>query len=177
MKEKIIIAISGKSGCGNTTISKMVSEKLELSFINFTFRSLAEERGIDLKKMLELAAADDEIDRAIDVRQVALARESSGCVIGSRLAVWMLEEATLKVYLEASADVRAQRIAMREGGSIEETAAFTAARDEQDRSRYLRIYDIDTNDYGFVDLVIDTDKLTPDQIVGMIIAAARVIED
>ena len=39
------IAISGKSGCGNTTVTRLVSEALGFEMINFTFRSLAEEIG------------------------------------------------------------------------------------------------------------------------------------
>ena len=31
------IAISGKSGCGNTTICRILADKLKLNFINFTF--------------------------------------------------------------------------------------------------------------------------------------------
>jgi len=173
MKKEIKIAVSGRSGCGNTTISKMAAESLGLRFINFTFRSLAQERGLDLKTVLELAAHDDSWDREVDSRQLALARESGGCVLGSRLAVWMLEEADLKVYLNASAQVRAARIVKREGGSLEEIAAFTAERDRQDHGRYLQIYNIDTDDYSFVDLVIETGSLTPQEIVDLIVERAR----
>lgn len=172
MKKNIKIAISGMSGCGNTTISKIVADRLKLKFINFTFRSLAEEKGISFNKVLELAAKDDSWDREVDSRQVKLARESEGCVIGSRLAVWMLEEADLKVYLRASAETRAERIVKREGGTLEEVAAFTADRDSQDNSRYKRIYNIDNYNYGFVNLIIDTDKLNPDEIVRIIMEAA-----
>jgi len=177
MKKNIKIAVSGRSGCGNTTVSKMVADALGLRFINFTFRSLAEERGLDLKKILELAAKDDSIDKEVDIRQVQLAREDSdamnGCVLGSRLAIWMLEEADLKVYLDAAAKTRAARIVNREGGSLEEIAAFTAERDRQDHGRYLRIYNIDTDDYSFADLIIDTDNITPQQIADMIIERAK----
>jgi cytidylate kinase len=173
MKKEIKIAVSGRSGCGNTTISKMAAESLGLRFINFTFRSLAQERGLDLKTVLELAAHDDSWDREVDSRQLALARESGGCVLGSRLAVWMLEEADLKVYLNASAQVRAARIVKREGGSLEEIAAFTAERDRQDHGRYLQIYNIDTDNYSFVDLVIETGSLTPQEIVDLIVERAR----
>jgi len=172
MKKNILIAISGMSGCGNTTISKIVADRLELKFINFTFRNLAEEKGMDLKKMLELASVDDAYDREIDSRQVQLARESGGCVIGSRLAIWMLEEADLKVYLRAKAETRAARIVKREGGDMAEVAKFTAERDRQDNSRYIRIYDIDNFDYGFANLIIDTDVLNPDQIAKLIIEEA-----
>jgi cytidylate kinase len=167
------IAISGKSGCGNTTISKTAAEKLGLRFINFTFRTLAAEHGISLKEVLEKAAKDDFWDREVDRRQVNLAREGEGCVLGSRLAIWMLEDADLKVYLRALPKTRALRIVKREGGELAEVAAFTAERDRQDRERYLRIYRIDYDDYHFADLVIDTDDLSPDEIVDLIIQAAE----
>jgi len=176
MKKDIKIAVSGKSGCGNTTVSKMIAEKLGLRFINFTFRSLAQEKGLTLAEVLERAATDDSWDREVDTRQVRLARESGGCVLGSRLAIWMLEEADLKVYLTANDEIRAGRIAKREGGDIKEVAAFTAERDRQDHNRYLRIYNIDNDNYQSVDMLINTNKLEPDEIVHMIIAAAEKIQ-
>jgi cytidylate kinase len=176
MKKGIKIAISGKSGCGNTTVSRIVAENLDLEFINFTFRSLARERSITLSDVLDLAAGDDSWDKEVDTRQVLLARESDGCVLGSRLAVWMLEEADFKVYLTASAEIRAARIVEREGGTLEAVAAFTAERDRQDRERYIRIYKIDNNNYGFVNMVINPDNLEPDTIAQMIIAEAEKIQ-
>jgi cytidylate kinase len=122
---------------------------------------------------MEKAALDDSWDREVDTRQVALARERGGCVLGSRLAIWMLPEADLKVYLTANPLIRARRIMNREGGSLEEVARFTAERDRQDRERYLRIYRIDNDDYHFADLVIDTDGLDPDRIAALIIDRAK----
>jgi cytidylate kinase len=177
MKKDIKIAISGMSGCGNTTVSKIVADRLGLKFINFTFRSLALEKGLDLKKVLELAAKDDSWDREVDRRQVKLARESGGCVIGSRLAIWMLEEAELKVYLRAKAETRAERIVKREGGNLKDIAAFTAERDSRDNSRYIRIYNIDNYKYEFANLVIDTDNISPDEIASLIIEAAGKISE
>ena len=174
--KKIKIAISGRSGCGNSTVSRMISEAMDLNFINFTFRCLARERNLDLKTILELAAKDDSWDREVDTRQVKLARESDGCVLGSRLAIWMLEEADLKVYLMAKSDTRAKRILKREGGNFDEVAAFTEERDRQDHGRYLHIYNIDTDYYDFADLIIDTDNLTPEQITAMIVNKAIMIK-
>jgi len=175
MKKDIKIAVSGMSGCGNTTVSKLVADRLNLKFINYTFRTMAQEKGIELKEMLELAAKDDSWDREVDSRQVKLARESGGCVIGSRLAIWMLEEADLKVYLRAKPETRAARIVKREGGDLAEIAAFTAERDRQDNQRYIRIYNIDNFKYEFVNLVIDTDNINADQIADLIIEAAKKI--
>jgi cytidylate kinase len=176
MKKDIKIAVSGKSGCGNTTVSKIVADRLGLRFINFTFRSLALEKDLTLNDVLDRAATDDWWDREVDNRQIQLARKNGGCVLGSRLAIWMLEEADLKVYLTADAEVRAARIAKREGGTLEAVAAFTAERDCQDHNRYLRIYNIDNDNYKFVGMVINTNDLTPDAIARMIMAEAEKIQ-
>jgi CMP/dCMP kinase len=175
MKNDIKIAISGRSGCGNTTVSKMTADALNLRCINFTFRNLAQERGLELKRVLELAENDESWDREVDTRQVTLARENGGCVLGSRLAIWMLKEADVKVYLYASAQIRAGRIVNREGGKLEEVAAFTEKRDRQDHGRYLSLYNIDTDDYSFADLVIDTGKLAPREITDLIVKKAKTI--
>ena len=90
------------------------------------------------------------------------------CVLGSRLAIWMLEKADLKVYLQATAETRAKRVLKREGGSLEERMAQTEMRDRNDSARYKRIYGIDNSDTSVADLVIDTDDRTPEEIVELI---------
>ena len=169
-KNEVKIAISGKSGCGNTTVSRLVADALDLRFINFTFRSLAQEKGLSLKEVLERAAEDDSWDWEVDTRQAEMAREDGGCVLGSRLAIWMLPEADLKVFLTARPETRAKRIQGREGESLKDIMEFTAYRDAQDHERYLRIYNIDNDDYSFVDLVVDTDDISAVEIARRIIA-------
>lgn len=169
--KEIRIAISGKSGCGNTTVSTMLSNVLGIKLINFTFRQLAVEKGLSLAELIEKAKTDDSYDIAVDTRQVEMARSES-CVLGSRLAIWMLKEADLKVYLAADDDVRARRILNRESGDLEEIKAFTSMRDSEDSKRYKKLYNIDNNDWSFVDLAINTALYTPDQIVGQILAKA-----
>jgi len=166
---KMKIAVSGKSGCGNTSVSRLMAEKLELAFINFTFRSIAAEKELSLKEVLERAAKDDWWDREVDNRQVAMAKKAGGCVLGSRLAIWLLEEADLRVYLKAKPETRAKRIVKREGGSLAEVTAFTIERDKQDKERYLRIYNIDNDDYSFADLIVETDNMTIEEISSSII--------
>lgn len=162
-----ILAVSGKSGCGNTTVSGILAEKLGIRLINYTFRSLARDMGIEFNTLLERAQSDPSFDRAVDEKQVALAREAD-CVVGSRLAMWMLPDAALKVYLWASPEVRASRIHAREGSSLEEIMAFTAKRDHRDHERYLELYGIDNDDWSGADLTINTEGFPPAQIASII---------
>lgn len=158
------VAISGKSGCGNTTVSGLLSKTLGIKLINYTFRQLAEEKGMTLAQVIEAAKNDDSYDKYVDNHQVELAMKES-CVLGSRLAIWMLKSADLKVYLFASDETRANRVFNREGGDIEQIKAFTAMRDSEDTKRYKEFYNIDNNNYDFVDLFIDVNTKTPEEIV------------
>jgi cytidylate kinase len=162
--KELRIAISGKSGCGNTTVSTMLAKALGIKLINYTFRQLAQEKGMTLADVIEKAKTDDSYDKFVDTKQVELARQES-CVLGSRLAIWMLKEADVKIYLMASDELRAKRILGREGGSIEEIKAFTEMRDREDSKRYLKLYGIDNNDYEFVDMKVDTSVNVPEKIL------------
>ena len=73
------------------------------------------------------------------------------------------------MYLYASDEVRANRVFTREGGDLKQIQEFTAMRDREDSRRYKKLYDIDNNDYAFADVIIDTSKYTPDQIVRQIL--------
>ncbi len=168
-----IIAISGKSGCGNSTVSRLVAEKMGRALVNYTFHTIAQEMGITFGELLQLASADSSYDRMLDEKQVAMAHEAD-CVIGSRLAIWLVRDASLRVYLHASSEVRAERIRQREGGASADVLAFTRRRDELDRERYLSIYGIDNDRYDFADLVINTERMTPDRIAEVVIAATGV---
>ena len=172
MNKEIRIAISGKSGCGNTTVSTLLAEKLGVKLINYTFRQLAAEKGLTLAQVIENAKSDDSYDIFVDNHQVELAK-AEPCVLGSRLAVWMLKEADLKVYLYASDDTRAKRILNREGGDLEEIKSFTAMRDSEDSRRYLKLYNIDNNKYDFCDMIIDTANYNPEQIVELILGELK----
>ena len=164
----MIIAISGKSGCGNTTTSRLLAERLGFRLINYTFRNMAVELGISFEELLERANADPSFDRRLDDTQVEMARRED-CVVGSRLAIWLLRDEAFTVYLAASPEVRATRIHGREGGSLEEKTAFTRKRDSEDKRRYRELYGIDMDDYSFVNAVIDVEKPKPEEIVELII--------
>lgn len=169
----MIIAISGKSGCGNSTVSRLVAERLGLQVVNYTFHTIADEQGISFDRLREMAETDPSWDRYLDTRQVEMASEGN-CVLGSRLAIWMMEDADLKVFLDASLDVRAKRIRGREGGDLETVREKTRERDQRDHDRYLKLYGIDNDRYDEVaDLVIDTERNNVEQTVQIVIDTVR----
>jgi cytidylate kinase len=168
----IRIAISGKSGCGNSTVSRIVASRLGLRLVNYTFKDLARDRGMTFEEVCREAERDPEYDYAIDRRQVALAQEGH-CVLGSRLAIWLLKGQALTVYLDAGLKARAARISAREGLAYDEALADTTARDRRDHDRYLRLYGYDVDRWDFADLVIDAEALDQDAVADLIVQRAR----
>ncbi len=162
------IAISGKSGCGNTTVSRTVAAALGLKFINYTFRSMAQEKGIEFEELCHLAENDSSFDFFLDKRQKELASEGN-CVVGSRLAIWIIDDADIKIFLDAPTEVRAGRIHLREGGRYEDVLQKTIARDKRDTQRYRNLYDIDNNNFSHADLIIDTNNHTADEVSAIIV--------
>ena len=74
-KKPLCIAISGLSGCGNTSISNMLADTLSIKIINYTFRSLAKERNLSFEEVCKLAAQDASWDRYVDNKQIVLSKK------------------------------------------------------------------------------------------------------
>ena len=147
LKKRLRIVISGLSGCGNTTICKKLAEILGIKCINYTFRNLAKEKNIDIQELILLSEKSDIFDTLVDTRQKDLVSNAPFCVVGSRLAIWLIHDADVKIYLKVKKSVRYNRIQQRENKSIGQVIEETSTRDTYDIERYKRIYDIDIADY------------------------------
>ncbi len=172
MSSDLRVAISGKSGCGNSTVSRRVADRLGLPMINYTFKDLARENGMSFEEVCRKAEQGPEFDYLIDRMQVQMA-EQGPCVLGSRLAIWLLRDTAFTVYLSAPPETRAARIAVREGIPYPLSLARMNARDARDRQRYLRLYDWDIDDHAFARLVVDAGNLDPDAITDLIVKAVQ----
>ena len=77
----------------------------------------------------------------------------------------------LRVLLTASPDVRARRLA--NGGMSDADAAKEVKASDRDRADYLkRFYQIEVEQPTHYDLVVNTDRLTPEETANVVAAAA-----
>lgn len=167
------ITISGFSGCGSTTACNNVAKILGLNVINYTLRNLATDLKIPFEQLQNDASKNPDYDYFVDSRLISLADQSNNCVVASRLAGWLFNNANLRVWLSASIQTRAKRIANRESKNVDEVINATMIRDEQNWNRYKKLYDIDVNDHEGFDIVVNTEYLTAEQVSALIIAAAE----
>lgn len=149
------IAISCYSGSGATTAVNLISEKTGLKPINYTLRNLANDLGIDFDEIHSKAETTPYYDYLLDSKLIELTK-TDDWIMASRLAIWLASDADKKIWLECPVEERARRIAQREGWTFEKALEHTKARDEKNRLRYLKLYDIDVTSHDFVDCVIST---------------------
>lgn len=168
----MIITISGLSGCGKDTVGALVAKTLRLRHIRFSFKDEAARRGISLMQLQRLATKNPSIDKEFDRRLVKEARRGD-CVVTTWLGSWLVKGADLRVWLAATEKTRAARIARREGITLARALSHIRARDANNRARYKRLYGIDLGDHANFDLEIHTDRLAPETIARIIIAAAK----
>ncbi len=170
------IAISGLSGCGNTTASNNVGKALGLKVVNLTFRAVAKEAGLSVAEIQELLAGDLEVDAILDKKLIEIAKKEENCVVGTRLSGWVID-ADLSVWLNASLETRAARIASRGEGQFDEILKATDLRDKQNIDRYKRLYGIDMLKRDHFDLIVNTERLTQEQVAALIVAAAKLAKE
>lgn len=170
----MILTISGPPGSGKSTLSKILSAKLGMELISMgdIFRKCAEDRCMCLAEYGMLAKSCDDIDREIDDMQKKIAREKDNIVLEGRLSGFLVD-ADLKVWLKAPLEIRAERIAMRENKSVSVAIAETSEREECERERYINYYAIDIKDLSVYDLVIDSSRLSPENICEIVAKAVE----
>ena len=167
----MIVTISGKAGSGKSTVAKMLAKKLKLNHysIGDLMREMAKEKKISLLELSKLAENDKSIDKELDKKQIELGKKGN-FVIDSRLAAFFIPQADFKVFLDCDDTVRAERI-MKDNREIEksknskEMMKEIKKREESERKRYKEYYGVDCYDKRLYDLVIDTSRLSVDEVV------------
>ncbi len=168
----MIITVSGPPGSGKSTLSRILSARLGMELISAgdIFRRMASERCMSLEEFGMLAKCDENIDRKLDEMQKKIAQEKDNIILEGRLSGFLVD-ADLKVGLKAPLEVRARRIAKREGTSVSSAMKETLERERCERERYLKYYNIDINNLSIYDLVIDSSRWKPEEIYEIVAKA------
>jgi len=173
-----IIAISGPHGSGKSTAARTVAELLNYTYVSAgqLFREMAKEKGLTIEELSKLAETNNEIDNYIDNKTVELAQVENGLIVDAQLGGWVLRKvADLIIYITAPLKTRIQRIAEREDRSIEEIKKETLMREESERDRYQKLYNINISDLSIYDVIINTKKYDAAGCVDIIMASVKKI--
>ena len=175
-KKKIGICVCGMTGCGKSTIAKRLAEKYGLRYLSGgnALKALAIEAGYkpaeigwwetdEGMRFLQRRIEDSEFDKKVDRKLLELAKQGN-VVLDSWTMPWLLKEG-FKVWLEVSSNVRARRLAVRDGISVERASEVLKVKDEITRAIYKSLYGFDLgNDLSPFDLILDANELSADEV-------------
>ena len=185
-EEKKVICISGMAGTGKSTLSKKLAEKYGLKYYSGgdALKALAKAEGYNPSvegwwespeglKFLNERVSDPKFDKAVDDKLLEYARHGN-VLFDSWTMPWLLKGG-FKIWLLASIEKRAARVAERDKMPIAQ--AFTVLEEKEARTKtiYKKLYGfVLGEDFAPFDLVLDTDNLNADEVFAVL---CRVIDN
>lgn len=165
------ITITGDPGSGKSTFARTVAARTGYRLVTTgnIFRKLAEEKGISLAALNELAEEQAEIDKLVDDYLMSLNEEPGNLVLDSRMG-WHFVKDSLKIRLTVDPDVAVQRIFADTADLREKFSDLETAMEEVERRRkseilrYRTLYGVDISDPKNFDLVINTSHKAPEDV-------------
>jgi cytidylate kinase len=173
---KPVICICGMAGSGKSTVARRIARHYNLRYSSGgdALKAVAAEMGYRITgegwwetdegiRFLEERLRNLEIDRRVDQKQMEWAEEG-GIVFDSWAMPWLLKGG-FKVWLEASEDVRAKRIAERDGLTFEDALKFLREKEARTKRIYKELYGFKLGeDFSPFHLIIDVNLLNKEEV-------------
>ena len=178
-KPKVAICIGGMTGSGKSSVAKRLAGKYGLRYFSGggALKALAAEMGYRVAgkgwwegnegiRFLQQRAKEPRFDKEVDRKLLEWAGQGN-VILDSWTMPWLLKKRGFKVWLEASVPVRAERVAGRDGVSLERALATLKKKDEKTRVIYKKLYGFDLGgDFSPFDLILDSNDLSADEVFG-----------
>jgi CMP/dCMP kinase len=166
-----VVAIGGPPGSGKSTAGRRVANELHIEYCSAgeRFRQEAATRGLSLEEFGEYARTHPEVDRELD--RYMQERATPGHLLDGRIQAALCRRHGIAVHaiaVTASEEVRASRIAGRDGVPVARARAEIRTREAVERARYLAFYGIDL-DGETADLTVDSTSLPAEKVAAAIL--------
>ena len=173
----LVVAVSGKPGSGKTSLARRLARELNLRYVSVgqIFRDIARSMNVSLEELSRLAEEDPSIDRLIDTTAIEEAKR--GCVVlDGHITAWILGGmAHVRILTYAPLRVRAERVAGRDGKSLEEALREVRVREESEARRYRRYYGIDVESIDVFDVIINTSSLGEEEVAAVAVEVVKAL--
>lgn len=184
--QKTVICISGMAGTGKSTLSKKIAEKYHLRYYSGgdVLKDLAKQEGYDVSirgwwespeglKFLNERVNDPKFDKAVDDKLLDYAQQGD-VLLDSWTMPWLLN-AGFKIWLEASFEKRAARVAERDNMSLAEALEVLKEKEAHTKAIYKELYGfVLGEDFKPFDFILDTDNLSAAEVFEVL---CRVIDN
>jgi cytidylate kinase len=175
-EKKIVVCISGMAGTGKSTLSKRLAKKYELKYYSGgdALKELAKDQGYNSSSrgwwespeglsFLEKREKNFKFDKAVDDKLLEYAQQGH-VLLDSWTMPWLLKTG-FKIWLVASVEKRAERIAKRDKISINEALRVVKEKEDRTKAIYKKLYGFALGeDFEPFNLVLDTDALNAEGV-------------
>ncbi|MFE9690976.1 AAA family ATPase [Micromonospora sp. NPDC005806] len=170
------IVFNGDLGSGKSTVSVEIAKRLNMRRVSVgdLYRQMAQERQMTALQLNLHAELDQAVDGYVDQLQRDIAASGERLVMDSRLA-WHFFTDALKVHMITEPTEAARRVLARPSGpaesytSLNEARAKLRERSESERGRFIVRYGVDKARLRNYDLICDTTRATPEQVIQHVI--------
>lgn len=177
------VTITGNLGAGKTSVCNEL-KKMGYDVISGgdIYRTYAQEHGITIVELNEMAKTDRSVDIQIDERTKKLGTEVDHTIFDSRIA-WHFIPDALHIFLEVDPKTAAARVAIDKARSGEQTYSNLDREMEElqkranlERERFMEMYGIDYFDQSHYDIIINTTHSSPRSVAKEIDQSVKRIE-
>lgn len=161
---------------GKSTVSRRIAGKYGLRFFSGgdALKALAVEMGYRPQEVgwwesqeglrfLEQRLSDPHFDKKVDQKLLDHGKRGN-VVLDSWTMPWLFKSG-YKIWIDASKEIRAKRLATRDGISVEKAIKVLEKKEEATEAIYAKLYGFRLGeDYSPFDLIVDTDRLDEDEV-------------
>ncbi|NLB64575.1 MAG: AAA family ATPase [Fibrobacter sp.] len=168
---KARITLSGLAGTGKSTVAKLLAQTLGYEFMsvgNYARTIALEKYQMTINEFQQLCAEHPQLDQQIDEQFKELCNQKTQIVVDYRLGFKFVAGAK-HILLKVSDEIACQRIKAAQRQQEDVTPKGINSRNEDMRLRFLAKYGVDFSDDSNYHLVINTDELSPAEVVQKIL--------
>jgi len=188
----MLILISGFAGSGKSSLADSLGKALGLRVVHASaiLREMAV-KGVkaldnaspekihdwweseEAKEFMKRRNKDGSLDLELDKKLIEIARKGN-VIMDSWTMPYLYKGNALRIWLNASAETRAKRVASRDNLDYKVVLNKIIERDNDTKALYQRLYNFKMGEnQNLFDLVIDTDNLTQEEVFKKTMAFVR----
>ena len=175
-KRNVVICISGMAGTGKSTLAKKLAQKYGLRYYSGgdALRALATAEGYQSSSngwwesteglsFLEERKKNPRFDKVVDEKLLEYAAQGT-VLLDSWTMPWLIKDG-FKIWLAASVEKQAERIAQRDHMTIPEALQALKEKESCTKSIYKELYGFSLGeDFTPFNFILDTDALSAEEV-------------
>jgi cytidylate kinase len=175
-EKKIVVCISGMAGTGKSTLAKKLAQKYKLKYYSGgdALKELAKDEGYNPSSrgwwespeglsFLKKREKNLKFDKVVDDKLLEYAQQGN-VLLDSWAMPWLLRTG-FKIWLVASVEKRAERIAKRDKIAVKKALQVLKEKEARTKAIYKKLYGFRLGeDFDPFNLVLDTDNLDAGEV-------------